>query len=179
MRTVLRLLGSRYGIALVLIVVVLAIVGVAKAFVSNGAGKPPIGPVVAAPSTPGPADASLGDDSEVDPSSSIAGPSLSANTPSAATVASLFMTAWLHHTGVNADQWRAGLEPNATASLMGELAGTDPEDVPASTVTGKIDTNDEGAIVEAVVPVNGGTVTLRLLAVSGRWKVDGVDWNPS
>jgi len=179
MRTVLRLIGTRYGIALILAFLVLGIVGIGKAITANNRADVPVGPVVSPETTPGPTGPTLGDDSLVDPTGSVAGPSLSANAPSPSTVASRFVTAWLRHTGVTADQWRAGLAPHATPALMAKLKDTDPEGVPASSVTGQVETVDRGSVVEANVPVNGGTVRLRLLAVNGRWLVDGVDWDPS
>ena len=181
MRTVLRLLGTRYGVGLILALVVLGIVITGKSLVGNNRADVPIGPVVSPQATPGATGPSLGDDSLVDPTSSasVAGPSLSANAPSPSTVASRFVNAWLHHTGVTPEQWRAGLAPNATSALMTKLKDTDPAGVPASSVTGQIQTVDRGSVVEANVPVNGGTVRLRLLIVNGRWQVDGVDWDPS
>src|SRR5262245_18151520 len=135
MRTVLRLIGTRYGIALVLALVVLGIVGIGKTLIGNNHAEVPIGPVVSPPTTPGPTGPTLGDDSLVDPTGSIAGPSLSPNAPSPTTVASRFVNAWLHHTGVTPEQWRAGLAPHATSALMTKLKETDPAGVPASSVT--------------------------------------------
>jgi hypothetical protein len=104
---------------------------------------------------------------------------MSANAPNAATVASRFITAWLKHTGVTPEQWRNGLKPNATPALLDLLKDTDPADVPANTVTGDIKTVDRGSVVEADVPVNGGTVKLQVIPVNGRWLVDNIDWDPT
>src|SRR6266508_3881067 len=108
MRTVLRLIGTRYGIALILAFLVLGVVGIGKAITASNRADVPVGPVVSPETTPGPTGPTLGDDSLVDPTGSVAGPSLSANAPSPSTVASRFVTAWLRHTGVKPDQWRAG-----------------------------------------------------------------------
>jgi hypothetical protein len=94
-------------------------------------------------------------------------------------VASRFMSAWLKHNGVTGEQWRAALKPNATTRLMDELKDTDPADVPADELAGPIQIVAQGAVTQADVPVNGGTVHLRLVLVKGRWQVDGVDWDPS
>ena len=179
MRTVLRLLGTRYGIGLILAVVVLGVVGVAKAFVGDRGPSIPIGPVVSPVSTAAAPDSSLGDDSVDDPSVAAPGPSLSAGAPSADKVASRFMTAWLKHTGVTADQWRDALKPNATTDLLAKLKDTDPGGVPADQIVGPIQIVPQGSVTEADVPVNGGTVHLRLVVVKGRWQVDGIDWDPS
>src|SRR6185437_9492745 len=101
MRTVLRLLGTRYGIGLILAVVVLGVIGVAKAFVGDEGPEVPIGPVVSPVSTAAAPDASLGDDSVDDTTSTAPGPSLSENAPTADKVAARFMEAWLKHTGVS------------------------------------------------------------------------------
>jgi hypothetical protein len=179
MRTVLRILGSRYGIAVILAVVVLGIVGVTKAFISDGTSRVPIGPAVSPIQTAAAPDASLGDDSVDDPPSSDPQPSLSANGPTAKTVASRFVTAWLKHDGVSGDQWRSSLKPNATASLMDKLKDTDPSEVPADAVVGELTVENQGSVAVVTVPVNGGSVQLRVIAAEGRWKVDGIDWDPS
>src|SRR5438552_3343627 len=121
MRTVLRLLGSRYGIGLILAVVVLGVVGLAKAFVGDRTPDVPIGPVVSPVSTAAAPDASLGDDSVDDTTSGVPGSSLSPNAPTADKVAARFMAAWLKHSGVSGDQWRTALKPNATTALLDKL----------------------------------------------------------
>jgi hypothetical protein len=179
MRTVLRLLGTRYGIGLILAVVILGVVGIAKAFVGNRPANIPIGPVVTPVSTAAAPDSSLGDDSVDDSTTAAPRPSLSANAPTADKVAARFMAAWLKHSGITGDQWRAALKPNATTELLAKLKDTDPAGVPADQVTGSIQVVPEGSVTQADVPVNGGTVHLRLVVVKGRWQVDGVDWDPS
>jgi len=179
MRTVLRLLGTRYGIGLILAVVILGVVGIAKTFVGNRAANIPIGPVVSPVSTAAAPDASLGDDSVDDSAAAVPGPSVSANAPTADKVAARFMAAWLKHSGVTGDQWRAALKPNATTELLAKLNDTDPAGVPADQVTGPIQLIPQGSVTQADVPVNGGTVHLRLVVVKGRWQVDGIDWDPS
>jgi hypothetical protein len=182
MRSVLRVLGSRYGIATILAVVVLAVVGLAKAFVGDGtASAPPVGPVVSPVSTAPAPDASLGDDgvddADDDPPDESPSPSLSAKAPNASTVASRFITAWLKHDGVTPEEWRAALKPNATADLIDKLKDTDPTEVPADKVTGDVTVKYQGSVAAADVPVDGGTVELRLIVAGGRWKVDGIDWD--
>src|SRR5689334_1920699 len=179
MRTILRLLGTRYGIGLILAVVVLGVVGVAKAFVGDRSPSIPVGPVVAPVSTAAAPDSSLGNDSVEDSPVAAPGPSLSAGAPTADKVAARFMTAWLKHAGVTGDQWRSALKPNTTTELLAKLKDTDPAGVPADQVVGPIQLIPQGSLTQADVPVNGGTVHLRLVVVKGRWQVDGVDWDPS
>jgi len=187
MRTILRLLGTRYGIALILAVLVLAIVSIGKVVAGNIQANEPIGPVVSAPPAPAESvDPSLGDDSVTDPLDPEAGPSgntaakpsLSPGAPDATTVATRFINAWLHHTGVTTEQWHAGLKPHATPALMAKLKEADPGGVPADSVTGPMETKAVGTDVVVTIPVGGGTVRLNLVVVGGRWLVDGVDWDP-
>jgi hypothetical protein len=181
MRPVLRLLGTRYGIAVLLTLLVLVVVGVARGFLQTGAAdRDRVGPVVAPASTPPASDALQGDDSVVQPSDGApAQPSVSAGGPDPTMVATRFVTAWLAHNGVTGEQWRAALTPNATPGLMAKLKDTDPAGVPANQVVGQVQIVNHDAVVEAAIPVNGGTVTLTLVLRDGRWKVDGIDWGPT
>lgn len=177
MRPVLRLLGTRYGIALVLTLVVLGVVGTTRAFLGTTTEADRQGPVIELSSTPAVTGPTPGDDSVVEVSETPAPPSVSAGAASAESVAERFMAAWLKHTGVTAEQWRAGLTPHASQNLLTKLKRTDPAGVPADRVTGamRVDRR-EATLVQVSVPVDSGTITLRVLTIGGRWQVDGVDW---
>jgi hypothetical protein len=70
--------------------------------------------------------------------------------------------------------------PNATQNLSEQLSDTDPADVPASRVVGRPELIPVGeGLVDAVVTVDSGKLTLRLIAPEGRWLVDSVDWADS
>ena len=172
MRRLLRLIGTRYGVSLGLVVVVVAIVLVAKAL--GGESRPMVG------GDPVPAGSPSGsfepDDGEDSPPAPVA-PSVSAGAPDPSAVAVAFTQAWLHHAGVSAQDWYDGLARYATSSLRNELTGVDPAGVPASTITGTatLTPHDVGYAV-VTVPVDSGTLTLRMLGTNGRWLVDGVDW---
>jgi hypothetical protein len=174
MRPILRLLGTRYGMALVLTVLVLAVVGVMRG-VAGSYRAAPYGPAIG-PSPVDSIDPTAGNDSLLIPES----PSPPVTSPGAAeptTVATSFLKAWLAHTGVTPEQWRASFAKYATTALRDKLKGTDPAGVPAERITGSVVLQDRGAsYVEAAIPVDSGTVRLRLLATNGRWLVDGVDW---
>ncbi|WP_238008709.1 hypothetical protein KZZ52_03240 [Dactylosporangium sp. AC04546] len=176
MRTVLRLLGSRYGIALVLVVVVVAVVGFGRTVFrdrESRSGSDAFGPTVApVETTPDPYN-SLGDDSVVEPS---AAPSLSKGAADAGSVATRFANAWLRKPGQSGEQWRAGLKPDASTDLMAELAETDPSDVPASNITGPAVLENLGADTRARFPADGGTIVLGLQVINGRWQVTSLDW---
>jgi hypothetical protein len=177
MRPVLRLLGTRYGIALVLTLLVIAVVMVARGFAGTTTEADRFGPVVEASTTPAATGPTLGDDGPAEESDEPVQPSMSAGAASAETVAARFMAAWLKHDGVSGDQWRSGLTPHATSSLMNKLKGTDPAGVPADRTTGQLRVDRrEPALVQVSVPVDSGLVRLRIVVVNGRWLVDGVDW---
>ena len=178
MQRILRLLGTRYGIALVLAVVVFGIVGALRGF--SGSRPPPPAGLGAAPATASALAASAepndGDDS-VDTPPSPPDPVTSPGAATPDTVALKFATAWLHHTGVSAQQWWNGLKPYATEALLAKLKDTDPAGVPAERTTGPAEIQKRDvSYVDVTIPLNSGTLKLRLLATNGRWLVDGVDW---
>jgi hypothetical protein len=177
MERILRLLGTRYGIALILAVVVLGIVGVTRGFSGSRPAPPPAAPDVAAGGSPSASfDPYAGDDSVQSPEA----PPPPVTSPGAATpdtVATNFATAWLHHTGVTAQQWWSGLKPYATQALLAKLKETDPAGVPAERMTGPAQLqNRDVSFVDVAIPLNSGLLRLRLLATAGRWLVDEVDW---
>jgi hypothetical protein len=183
MRPMLRLLGTRYGLALLLVLVVVGVVGVARA---TGAGRPadtsgyvqsPTDSVAgAAPTVSDP-----GDDGAIasaQPAPSTGPTSRRPGSPAAETVAKKFTQDWLAHTRVDGATWLARLRPSMTRALADKLAGVDPAGVPATRITGGITmTNHDPTFVEATIPVDSGTVQLRLLLVDGLWLVDGIDWS--
>src|SRR3954468_24974819 len=103
MRQVLRLLGSRYGIALILVVVVLGIVGITRAIAGpyrSTSAYPGVEPTRANTSVPPP----RGDRSLVTPDTPPPPPT-SRGSPEPQLVAASFVQAWLTHDGIAADQW--------------------------------------------------------------------------
>jgi hypothetical protein len=175
MQRFLRLLGTRYGIALILAIIVVAIVGALRGF-SGSRPPPPAGLAAGPASAQASTEANEGDDS-VDNQPSAPGPVTSPGAATPDTVALKFTTAWLHHTGVSAQQWWSGLKPYATEALLAKLKDTDPAAVPAERATGPAEIqNRDVSFVDVAIPLNSGTLKLRLLATNGRWLVDGVDW---
>lgn len=173
MRMVLRLFGTRYTVAVLLVLLVGAIIGLGR--LVGGAPRPtPIG--VGAQTTPATTQSPEDDDGVVSPASPPA-PSTSHGALAPLVVADKFIAAWLHHTGVTPEAWYGGMRAYLTSNLAGELNGVDPAGVPASRTTGPATLVDhDAAYVEVTIPVDSGTVNLRLLATGGRWFVDGVDW---
>jgi hypothetical protein len=168
---------SRWGVALVLAILVLAILGIGRLFADNNDS----GSQVAVPGSPVPA-LSVDPDDE-DTVISPGPPPMPTTSPGTAkpdAVAYAFAAAWADHVGVSAKKWHDRLMPNATKSLSDQLADTDPADVPASRVVGRPELVPVGdGLVDAVVTVDSGKLTLRLIAPDGRWLVDGVDWADS
>lgn len=168
------ILRSRVGVALVLALVVLGVIGAAKVFsdsadAGQGLRGAPDQPIVTVSATT--ADDGL---ATPEPASS---PSISPGTAVPATVAEAFGQAWVNHRNVTAKRWYAGLLPHCTEDLAKKLADVDPGAVPADRLTGKpvlVPYADE--IVDATISVDSGLLRLRLTSVDGRWLVDGVDW---
>ncbi len=178
MRPVLRLLGTRYGMALVLAVLVLAVVGIVRS-VAGSYRATTYGPAIEPSPSSSPIDPPAGDVSVLFPESPPP-PYTSPGALDPTTVATNFLKGWLAHTGVTPEQWRASFAKYATAALRDKLKATDPAGVPAERMTGTAVLQDRGAsYVEAAIPGDSGTVRLRLLATNGRWLVDGVDWERS
>lgn len=173
----LRIFGSRYILAFLLVLGIGIVVLVGRALggtsgtggVTTGSGAPV--PTVFA---------SGAEDDGIETPDSPLPPSTLAGAAKPQALATTFLTEWLRHTGVTADQWYARLAPYLTDRLASELRGADPAGVPAARITGAVTLIDHGAaFVEASVPVDSGTVTLRLLATGGEWSVDGIDWSRS
>jgi hypothetical protein len=171
-----RIFRSRWGVALVIVVIVAAIVGIGRLFSDGRATVPSLGGGSPAPAiSVDPSD----DDSVID-----SGPPPSPSTiPGRAqpeAVAYAFASAWANHQNVTPKSWRDRLLPNATKNLADELSGVDPAGVPAERVVGRpslVPVSE--TVVNAVVTMNSGKLSLRLVAPDGHWLVDGIDWEPA
>lgn len=174
-RSLTGLFRSRWGIALVIAVLVLAIVGLGRIF-SDGTAAGPITDRV----SPAPAatiDPSHDDDGVINDDDPPPSPTTSPGSAEPEAVAYAFAAAWVDHKNVSAKTWHNGLVPNATRDLTDELNGVDPADVPADKVVGRPELVPIGdGLVNAVVTVDTGKLTLQLVAPDGRWLVDDVDW---
>jgi hypothetical protein len=167
-------LRSRYGLALLLALLVLGIVAGAK--VLSGTADTPPGLTVGTDEPVATVNPTTGDDG-VDSPEQTPSPIVKPGTPDPAAVARAFATAWLNHRGVTAQKWHDALVPHATANLADKLAGVEPETVPADRLTGEPTTVPQAdTLVEVAFPVDSGTLRLRLVAPDGKWFVDGVDW---
>jgi hypothetical protein len=175
MRQVLRLLGTRFGAALVLVVLIAIVVAIGRLLGGGNHTGFTTGPApdVTAEATTSPEP----DDGDAIPSESPLPPPTSPGAPPAQAVALDFANAWLHHTGVTPAQWFQGLSKYATKNLQDKLNGVDPAGVPANQTTGDPTLVDqEGSYANVAIPLDAGTLSLRLIVEHGHWLVDGVDW---
>jgi hypothetical protein len=171
-------LRSRLGVAVVLLVVVFGIVGVARAVSGPDEGTTVLGPVPTRP--PSTVDPTAGDDGVVEtapPTDPVV--TVSPGTPAPEEVATAFASAWLDR-DATPERWHAALLPHATAELARKLAGVDPAGVPAEQMTGPATVIPRGeAYIEVAFPLDAGRLRLQLVAPDGRWLVDGIDWERS
>lgn len=167
------LLRSRVGVAVLLAVVVFGIVGVARVL-SGSAGadapdsRPPARPLATA--------ASAADDG---PASPTAMPTLvrAPVGPGPDAIAAAFAADWVAATGASPAAWLSRLRPRVTPALAGELSGVDPAGVPATRITGPPSVIPHGpSVADVLIPVDSGTLRLRLRLLGDRWLVDGIDW---
>ncbi|GAA3344362.1 hypothetical protein GCM10020358_47300 [Amorphoplanes nipponensis] len=175
-RSLTGLFRSRWGVALVIAVLVLAIVGVGRIFSDGSTASPLTERVSTGPTAT--VDPSHDDDGVIVNDEPPPEPTTSPGSAEPEAVAYAFAAAWVDHKNVSAKTWHNGLVPNATEDLADELNGVDPADVPADRVLGRPQLVPIGdGLVNAVVTVDSGKLTLRMVAPQGRWLVDGVDWD--
>jgi hypothetical protein len=98
--------------------------------------------------------------------------------PSEALVAAERWTkAWVRPPdGTSTKQWLDGLRPLTTVQYLGVLSGVDPENIPATKVTGKakaVRVADRN--VQAEVPTDALTLRILLVEDENGWEVAGYD----
>jgi hypothetical protein len=171
-----RLFRSRWGIALIIAILILAIVGVGRLFHGAGSDQPLV-------STGSPAPAISADPDDDDSVISAAPPPTPTTSPGGAqpeAVAYAFASAWVDHKNVSVKAWHDGIMPNATKRLADQLDNVDPADVPADRLLGRPSLAPVGdGLVDAIITADSGKLTLRLVAPDGHWLVDGIDWDGS
>jgi hypothetical protein len=171
-RSLTGIFRSRWGVALVLVGIVLAVVGIGRLF-SDGQPTTYLGGNSPAPAlSADPAE----DDSVVSPEPPPT-PKTSPGRAQPEAVAYAFAAAWVDHKDITKKKWRDRLLPNATESLADQLRGVDPAGVPADRVIGQpnlVAVNE--TMVNAIVTMDSGKLSLRLIAPEGQWLVDGIDW---
>jgi hypothetical protein len=176
-RQILRLLASRYVLAVIGVVLVVAIVGVARV-VSGPQPSETVGPPPPLQISSSSSD-ELGDDSVA---TSEGPPSISPiqGVPAPDVVALDFALAWLRTKGVTSAQWVKSLEPYSTKRLLEQFKDVDPISVPADSIRGPATVRArDSQLADVDIPVTPGTLKLRVVVSNGRWLVDGVSWEQS
>ncbi|HWS32128.1 MAG TPA: hypothetical protein VN408_05220, partial [Actinoplanes sp.] len=151
---------SRWGIAIILTIIVLAVVGIGRLF-SDGRSSTSLtsdSPTATISIDP------LDNDSVVSPEPPPS-PRTSPGRAQPEAVAYAFATAWVSHQDVTARKWLTRLQPNATQNLTEQLREVDPSGVPADRVIGRptlIAVTE--TMVNATVTMDSGKLGLRLVA---------------
>ncbi|MET8147423.1 hypothetical protein ACIBSW_06035 [Actinoplanes sp. NPDC049668] len=162
--------------AFVIALLVLAIVGIGRVFSDGSTAESLTDPIPVAPTAS--IDPSHDDDGVIVNDEPPPSPTTSPGGAEPEAVAYAFAAAWVDHKNVSAKTWHDGLVPNATEDLSNDLNGVDPADVPADKVVGRPTLVPIGdGLVNAVVTVDSGKLTLQLVAPDGRWLVDDIDWD--
>ena len=171
-----RIFRSRWGVALVIAIIVVATIGIGRLFSNGEPSRPSLTTASPAPAVSvNPSD----DDSVID-SAPPPSPATSPGRAQPEAVAYAFASAWVDHKGITPKAWRDQLLPNSTKKLASELDGVDPAGVPADRVIGRPTLVPVSAtVVNAVVTMDSGKLSLRLVAPTGHWLVDGIDWDPA
>ena len=111
-------------------------------------------------------------DTEGDDSADDEAPSAYTDDATVLAVAQAFAEAWLRP-GVTAQEWLDGLRPHATESLIENLDGVDPSEVPANATLGQptIQTRTESH-AEVLVPIAAhDALALGLVGTDEGWRV--------
>lgn len=165
-RKIIRMLGSRYGIAAILLLVVIVVVGIARA---NG-GPRQDESVSGSDSDIGTEDAGQPNDGVVTESDDE--PEKPTLPDKAVDNASAFADEYID-TDRSAKAWRGAWDEYATQIVKDQLKDVDPEQVPINEI--RDDPTVEGQTVR--FPTDAGLLILRMKEQDGVWLVDGIDFD--
>ncbi|MET7945304.1 hypothetical protein [Micromonospora sp. NPDC005324] len=169
-----RALRSRLGVALLIGLVVVGVLGATRLISTqgdsaDGLSSRPDGPIITV-------DPTAGEDGLLNsaaPPSPVTSPG--ARTPEQ--TADRFARAWLGRPGMTTEEWQAGLRPLSTPALREKLTGAEPESVPAEKVTGPPSMRERTeTFVELLLPLDAGGLRLELVTSDDGWLVDVLDW---
>jgi hypothetical protein len=166
MRDLLRRIGARWGVPLGLVCVIGGVLIVARLADRERTPQPYY---FGADSTPSVA-ATFGDDGPITPTAATY-----SDDAAVRAAATTFTAAWLRRT-LPATQWLDGLRPLATTSLIQNLTGVDPMDVPDVAAPGApvIQVRSE-LYAEVRVPIGPEAILLGMLRQDTGWLVDTLD----
>lgn len=91
-----------------------------------------------------------------------------------ATVAVLFVKAWVNHNQKQAP-WLAGMRPYMTAGFAKQMGTADPGNVQWSTVGPVSNVTGGDGMVTVTMPVDTDTASVMLMQDAGKWLVDSID----
>jgi hypothetical protein len=93
--------------------------------------------------------------------------------PAALDVVTRWGEAWVHHPdGTSQEEWLDGLRPFTTAEYMVEMETVDPENVPATEVTGEPEAKESyTSSLTAHLPTDGGTIAVTVISTPEGWRV--------
>lgn len=189
MRTALRIIFSRYGIVVIILLLVVGVIALSQhrddfPLGSSGADE-------RASSSDSPSQGLTADDGVVAPScegkgceegdSPLHDPYEDIELPEAAVDKALgFAEAWVSTAGKDAGTWFQGMQPYLTKEAAELMRGVDPVSVPATEVTGEAEI--DGGKVR--VPMDTGTLVLPMTEGSNGWAeqawlVSAIDWEPA
>ncbi len=91
-----------------------------------------------------------------------------------------FAEAWVDTEGKSANGWFQGIQPYMTEEAAALMRGVDPVSVPAVEVTGEAEVDGD----EVRVPMDTGTLVLPMIERSNAWVEQGwlvaaIDWEPA
>jgi hypothetical protein len=88
-------------------------------------------------------------------------------------VATKWGEAWVNHPeGTTLQEWLDGLAPFTTEEYLGELASVDPENVPATEVTGQPEPVESfTSSLKVRLPTDSVTLAITLIVTPQGWRV--------
>jgi hypothetical protein len=100
-------------------------------------------------------------------------PSSAPPEPEALDVVTQWGEAWVNHPeGTSQEKWLDGLRPFTTAEYMVEMKTVDPENVPATEVTGEPEAKESyTSSITAHLPTDGGTIAVTVISTPEGWRV--------
>lgn len=104
-------------------------------------------------------------------------PTSAAPNPDALNVAKQWALAWVNHpAGITNAQWLDGLRPYTTEEFLPQMSTVDPNNIPASRVTGEpTATQSFTSSVQALVPTDGPKLSITVAQTPAGWRVTEYD----
>ncbi|MCH7229363.1 hypothetical protein L0U85_00575 [Glycomyces sp. L485] len=186
MRTALRIIFSRYGIVVIIVLLVVGALALTQGredFPLSSGGSDDGSSASDSPSQELTVDDGItvpeceGDECDGD-DSPLHDPYEDEGLPDEAVEKALeFAEAWIGGEGKDANSWFQSMQPYLTEKAAELMRGVDPSGVPAAEITGEAET-DGG---EVLIPMDTGTLILTMIEgdnswASQAWLVSAIDW---